>query len=740
VRVDDPIEAPGDFAWIGWWQFGTVLSYPAVMRLRVGFALAAICSSSYVFSCTHTPSTGGMPGTGGSSTVGAGGSFTGTGGNSIGGAFLGTGGSDTGSAGSGTGGSGTGTGGSGTGTGGSGTGGSATGSGGSGTGGSGTGTGGSGTGGGGTGGSTSALPFPTQACIDKANAVLATMTLDEKSAQTIQAERAQISNAQVTQYAPGSIYSQGGSHPGNNAVSDWVSMINGYRSASRSSAHKIPIIYGLDSVHGLGPVAGTTVFPHNIGLGATGDPAFVQQVAAAVADESAGIGADFPFAPVIAVARDERWGRTYESFGETPDLVSLMGVAEVKGLQFPTGGTKISILGNIKHYLGDGGTANGVTGGNTAGDETALRAIHLAPYQAAVAARAGSVMLSYSSWQGTKVHINKAMVTDVLKGQLGFGGFVVTDYNGCAQAGLSFHDGMAACLNAGADMFMIFSGGNGTPSNFGSGTTVQSTISGLVTGGTVPQSRLDDAVRRILAVKCEMGLFDSDGVIDTAATGRVGSAAHRMLARQAVQKSLVVLKNTNNLLPLAKSAVVALAGNSADDTGNQCGGWTLTWQGQSGTTAVPGATSIRTAMVSEIGSSNVLFNANGSTTTGATVGVAVIGETPYAEGMGDRTDLTLSSSMVAPVMALKNAGLPVVVVLVVGRPMIIDPIVPYADAIVVAWLPGSEGAGVTDVLFGDVKPSGRLPMSWPKTMAQIPINYGDASYDPLLPYGYGLTY
>jgi beta-glucosidase len=287
-------------------------------------------------------------------------------------------------------------------------------------------------------------------------------------------------------------------------------------------------------------------------------------------------------------------------------------------------------------------------------------------------------------------------------------------------------------------MFMIFSGGSGTPGNFGSGTTVQSTITGLVTGGTVPMSRLDDAVRRILAVKCEMGLFDSDGTIDSAATARVGSAAHRMLARQAVQKSLVVLKNNNNLLPLSKSATVALAGNSADDTGNQCGGWTLSWQGGSGTNAVAGATSIRTALVSALGTSKVVFSANGNTTTGATVGVAVIGETPYAEGMGDRTDLTVPN--VAPVMALKNAGLPVVVVLIVGRPMIIDPIVPYADAIVVAWLPGSEGAGVTDVLFGDAKPSGRLPMSWPRSMQQIPINYGDTTYDPLLPYGFGLTY
>ena len=617
---------------------------------------------------------------------------------------------------------------------------------GTGTGGAGLGTGGSaaGTGGSGTGG-TVAPTFPTQACFDKADALLAQMTLDEKALQTIQSERAQTSNAQVMQYAPGSIYSQGGSAPTNNSPQGWADMINGYRSASRMSAHGIPIIYGLDSVHGLGPVKGATVFPHNIGLGATGDPAFVQQVAAVVADESAGVGADFPFAPVIAVARDERWGRTYESFAETPDLVSTMGTALVKGLQFPTGGTKISILANAKHYVGDGGTAMGVTGGNTSGDEATLRAIHLAPYQAAIAANAGSIMLSYNSWQGTKMHINKTMISDVLKGQLGFGGFVGTDYNGCAQVGLSFRDGTAACLNAGADMFMIFSNSS-VPTPFGAtGNTVQATITGLVNAGTVPAARLDDAVRRILAVKCEMGLFDTNGVIDTAATARVGSADHRMLARQAVQKSLVVLKNNNNLLPLSKSAVVALAGNSAADVGNQCGGWTITWQGQSttddpATTKIPGATSVRQAMIAEVGASKVVYSANGATTTGATVGVAVIGETPYAEGMGDRTDLTLTSALVAPVMALKNAGLPVVVVLMAGRPMIIDPIMQYADAIVMAWLPGSEGAGVTDILYGDVKPTGKLPMSWPKTMQEIPINQGDATYDPLYAYGYGLTY
>jgi beta-glucosidase len=340
------------------------------------------------------------------------------------------------------------------------------------------------------------------------------------------------------------------------------------------------------------------------------------------------------------------------------------------------------------------------------------------------------------------MHINKAMITDVLKGQLAFGGFVGTDYNGCAQVGMTFSAGTAACLNAGADMFMIFSN-TSVPTALGTtGTTVQTTIRDLVTAGTVPQSRLDDAVRRIIAVKCEMGLFDTNGVIDAAATSRVGSAEHRMVARKAVQKSLVVLKNDNNALPLSKTAKVALAGGSAQNSGNQCGGWTITWQGQSGD-VIPGATSIRTAMEAEIGAANVVYSANGSMTTGAAVGVVVIGEKPYSEGMGDVPTTAHPDLMVpevATVMALKAAGLKTVVVLIAGRPMILDPIMQYADAIVMAWLPGSEGAGVTDVLFGDVSPTGKLPMSWPRTMSQIPINQGDATYDPLYRYGYGLTY
>ncbi len=589
---------------------------------------------------------------------------------------------------------------------------------------------------GGTAGSGPTRTFPTQACLDKASQVVAMMTGDEKISQLHQVERVDATAADITQYDVGSVYSQGSSVPTTNTPAGWADMIDGYRRASFASRLGIPVIYGLDVVHGAGPVVGATVFPHNIGLGATRDLALVEQVATIVAEEAAGVGADFPFAPVVAVARDERWGRTYEAFGETVELASTMGVAYTKGFQKATG--PITVLANAKHYLGDGGTANGVNNADTSGDEAALRALHLTPYQAVVNAGVGSIMASYSSWQGTRMHANSTMVNDVLKGQLGFKGFVGSDYNGCFQNGVN----SAGCLNGGVDMFMTF--GRTAPQFL-------NLVRPLVPG-TVPQARIDDAARRILVSKCEMGLLDgARRLVDRTLTARVGSTEHRALARRAVSASLVVLKNANGVLPLSKSvAGVALGGKTGENIGNQCGGWTVKWQGMTGA-VVPGTT-VRQAFEAVL-PGKVSYALDGSATTGATVGVAVIGETPYSEGCGDipapvggtscyqrPTTLSLDAADVAVVQRMKDAGLPTVVVLVVGRPMIIDSIINLADAIVVAWLPGTEAAGITDVLFGDVAPTGKLPHSWPRTQAQIPINQGDANYDPLFPFGFGLTY
>ena len=686
--------------------------------------MAAPLVGALLLSCTSSGGTNPQGGGGGS--TGGSGPQTGTGGISTGG----SGASTTSGAGGTTGASGGTTGSSGGSTGSSG--GSTGSSGGS------TGDGGSGTGSGGTAGSGGSVRvFPTQACLDKASALLAMMTGDEKIAQLQQIERANVSASDITTYGLGSVYSQGGSGPSTNTPTGWADMIDGFRKASFASRLKIPIVYGLDVVHGVGPVYGATVFPHNIGLGATRDPGLVEDVGAAVAAEAAGVGADFPFAPVVAVARDERWGRTYEAFGETPDLVSMMGVAYINGFQ--KRGGSFTVLANAKHYLGDGGTANGINTGDTSGDETALRALHLTPYQAAVSAGVGSIMASYSTWQGVRMHANNAMLTGVLKGDLKFGGFISSDYNACYQDGVT----VASCLTAGVDMLMTF--------NTSASTFVSSTRS--LVPATVPQSRIDDAARRILVVKCEMGLLDgTQRLVDRTLTAQVGSNDHRNVARRAVAESLVVLKNDGGVLPLSRdTAHVALGGKSADNIGNQCGGWTVTWQGKTGAT-VPGTT-IKQAMESVVTTSRVSYALDGSATTGATVGVAVIGETPYSEGCGDipspqggnscisrPTTLSLDAADVQVVQKMKNAGLKTVVVLVTGRPLIIDAIASIADAIVVAWLPGTEGDGVTDVLFGGTHPTGKLPRTWPSSMSQIPINQGDANYNPLYPYGFGLTY
>jgi beta-glucosidase len=561
------------------------------------------------------------------------------------------------------------------------------------------------------------------------------MTADEKIAQLHQVERANTSASDITTYDVGSIYSQGGSSPSTNNPTSWADMIDGFQKASFASRLKIPIIYGLDVVHGVGPVFGATVFPHNIGLGATRDLALVEQVGSVVADEAAGVGANFPFGPVVAVVRDERWGRTYESFGEDAQLVSDMGVAYINGFQKRSG--SLTVLANAKHYLGDGGTAKGVNNADTSGDETALRAIHLKPYEAAIKAGVGSVMASYSSWQGTRMHQNTAMITGVLKGDLGFQGFVGSDYNGCTQNGVS----IGSCLNAGVDLVMTFPT---TTSSF------LSTVRNLVPS-TVVQSRIDDAARRILVAKCEMGLLDgAQHLVDRTLTAQVGSAEHRALARKAVAKSLVVLKNEGGVLPLSKSvAGVALGGKTADNIGNQCGGWTITWQGRSGNTTT--GTTVRQALQGVV--ANVNYALDGSATSNSAIGIAVIGETPYSEGCGDiptpvggdlcfsrTTSLSVDDADVAVVQKMKDAGLKTVVVLVSGRPMILDKILPIADAIVAAWLPGTEATGITDVLFGDVHPTGKLPISWPSSESQLPMNQGDASYTPLYAYGYGLTY
>jgi beta-glucosidase len=551
------------------------------------------------------------------------------------------------------------------------------------------------------------------------------MTLDEKVGQMTQAERGALrSESDIRGYFLGSVLSGGGSAPPDKTAPGWAEMYDRYQSIALQTRLRIPLIYGVDAVHGHNNVVGSVIFPHNIALGAARNASLVERVARATAEEVAATGIDWTFSPCIAVARDERWGRTYESFGETPEIVSEMGAAAVRGYQ--AGG----ILACPKHYLGDGGTSGGRDQGDVQSDEAALRAIHLPGYRSAIAAGAGSVMASFSSWNGQKMHGNRYLLTDVLKAELGFSGFVVSDWAGIDQLPGDYTSDVETAINAGVDMVMV-------PERY---PEFVATLKSLVQSGRVPLSRVDDAVRRILQRKAALGLWEAPNA-DRSLLPQVGSDAHRQVARDAVRQSLVLLKNDGRVLPLSKmTRRIHVAGRNADDLGNQCGGWTITWQGSSGSITSGGTTILQAIRTGVLGGASVTYAVDGSGAAGADVGVVVIGETPYAEGVGDRSDLALSAADVAAVQAVKRAGVPVVVVLVSGRPMILDAILREADAIVAAWLPGTEGAGVADVLFGDHAPTGKLPHSWPRAMSQVPINWGDASYDPLFPYGYGLSY
>jgi len=478
-------------------------------------------------------------------------------------------------------------------------------------------------------------------------------------------------------------------------------------------------------------VRGATIFPHNIGLGATRDPALVQNIARATAEEVSGTGIDWDFAPCLCVARNDRWGRTYESFGEKPELAASMATA-VTGLQGTLGGPA-SVLATAKHYLGDGGTTGGVDQGNTELSEAQLRAIHLPPFREAVTRDVGSVMISYSSWNGLKLHAHAYLINTVLKGELGFRGFVVSDWNAVDQ--IDGQPGFTAAevrtaVNAGIDMVMV-------PQAY---RQFISMLRAEVQAGRVTTARVDDANRRILTRKFELGLFERP-LTDRAYTSTVGSAAHRDLARQAVRKSQVLLKNRFGLLPLPKTAPkIFVAGKTADDIGNASGGWTISWQGSSGN-ITPGTTVLAGIRAAVSPSTTVTYHRDGVGIDGSyKAAIAVVGETPYAEGQGDRPgQMGLDAGDLATLSRLRAAGVPVVVVLVSGRPLDIAAQLPDWDALVVAWLPGTEGRGVADVLFGDYRPTGKLPVTWMQSAGQQPINDGDGK-PPLFAYGHGDAY
>jgi beta-glucosidase len=508
-------------------------------------------------------------------------------------------------------------------------------------------------------------------------------------------------------------------------------MVDGYQRAALSTRLGIPILYGIDAVHGHANLHGATVFPHNVGLGATRDPQLVREIARATAEELAATGVRWNFAPSVAVARDDRWGRTYESFGETPDLPASFATY-VTGLQGAAlGAAPASVLATAKHWVADGGTTGGEEGGDAVLADGELRALHLPPFLAAMAAGVGSVMVAHSSVNGVPMHAHRRLVTEVLKGELGFGGLVVSDWAGTADVSDDYPFAVRSLVNAGVDMVMV-------PADH---RTFIATLRAEVIAGRVPVSRIDDAVTRILTKKIQLGLFERP-FADRSLAARVGSPAHRELARRAVRASLVLLKNEGGILPLPKSgARLFVAGKSADDVGNQAGGWTIHWQGASGD-IIPGTTVLE-AIRATVAPGTTVDHAPDASGLDAShdVAIVVVGERPYAEWLGDRTDgLGLDAEDLETLAAVRRSGVPAVVVLVSGRPLVITDHLPDWRAFVAAWLPGSEGQGVADVLFGDFAPTGRLPMSWPRSAAQLPVNVGDASYDPLFPYGFGLGY
>ena len=567
------------------------------------------------------------------------------------------------------------------------------------------------------------------------DALVASMTLDEKVGQMTQAERGTASPTDVQNYNLGSILSGGGSHPSSNTAAGWADMHDDYQNAAMNTRLGIPILYGVDAVHGHSNVVGATIFPHNIGLGATRDPNLIEEIGRITAKEVRATGLEWTFAPCVSVVRDERWGRTYEGFGEHPELATMFSGRFVKGLQGTGTMNGERIVACAKHFAGDGGTLGGDDQGNTICTEQELRDIHMPGYLEAIANNVATIMPSYSSWNGVKMHEHGYLLTDVLKTELGFQGFLISDWHAVDQlSGSSFYEDVVLAVNAGIDMGM-------QPNNWRDWISNLKIAAG---NGDIPMSRIDDAVRRILEIKNAAGLLD--GVTANIYADRtlvnggvLGAQAHRDVAREAVRKSLVLLKN-DGILPLSKGANVFVAGKNANDIGNQCGGWTISWQGGSGN-ITPGTT-ILEGIQNEVaaGGGSVTFSENGSGSAGHDVAIVVIGETPYAEGNGDDTDLALDNTDINCLNNVANAGIPTVVVLVSGRPMITTTEISNSNAFVAAWLPGTEGDGVAEVLFGDYDFTGTLPHTWPRNIGQVPINFGDATYDPLFAYGFGLDH
>lgn len=591
---------------------------------------------------------------------------------------------------------------------------------------------------------------PKQPLNVRINDLLSRMTLAEKIGQMSQIARENATAEVINKYFIGSVLSGGGSVPAPKAsVETWVNMVNEMQKAALSTRLGIPMIYGIDAVHGHNNVYKATIFPHNVGLGATREPALVKRIGAATALEVRATGIPYVFAPCVAVCRDPRWGRCYESYSEDPKVVQAM--TEIipglqgelpanshKGVPFVAGPRNVAACS--KHYVGDGGTYKGINENNTIISLHGLLSIHMPPYYNAIIKGVSTVMVSFSSWNGVKMHANHYLVTDFLKNKLHFRGFVISDWQGIDRITSPPHSNYSysiqAGVHAGIDMVMI-------PYDY---PEFIDDLTYQVKNNNIPMSRIDDAVRRILRVKFTMGLFEKP-YADLSLADQLGKKEHRELAREAVRKSLVLLKNGKStdkpVLPLPKKAEkILVAGSHANNLGYQCGGWTIAWQGESGNNLTIGTPILDAVKATVDPTTQVVYSENPDSDFikhgQFSYAIVAVGEQPYAETNGDNLQLTIPDPGPSVIQNVCR-NLKCVVIVISGRPLVIEPYMHMIDALVAAWLPGTEGQGVADVLFGDYGFSGKLSRTWFKSLDQLPMNVGDPHYDPLFPFGFGLT-
>ena len=591
----------------------------------------------------------------------------------------------------------------------------------------------------------------------KVDSLVAIMTLEEKIGQMTQVEMRFIEPQDIKDLHIGSLLSGGGGTPNLSTISkkmdnplennpeSWVKMYNAYQDYALDTRLGIPLIYGIDAVHGHNNVYGATIFPHNIGLGCTFDTNLVEKVSYATSVEVLATGLNWTFSPCIAIPLDERWGRHYEGYSESSELVAKLGYSSIVGYQKAISNDKPRIAACAKHFIGDGGTIWGtgrddkIDRGNTPISEQILNDFLLPPYEKAVKAGVKTIMASYNSINDQKCHGSSYLFNDLLKDRLGFEGFVISDWRGIDELQGNYKSDIITSINAGIDMVMVPGDQvwGGEPY-----TKFINLLQESVTEGSIPMGRIDDAVKRILKVKFEIDLFKYPKS-DNKLINKIGSKEHRLIAREAVRKSIVMLKNKNNILPLKKSyGHIHIAGSGANDIGIQCGGWTIEWQGKEG--AITKGTTIFDGIAKNIfdrePNTKLTYSNDGSGAENADIAILVLSEKPYAEWHGDDPVLQLSKKELKTFKNIKKLNIPIITILISGRPLMTNKQIDESDAFLAAWLPGSEGGdGIADILFGDYSPTGKLAFSWPKDISQVPINNND-KVDPLFPFGFGLTY